>query len=272
MHRVAIDDAGDPRLTDYQNLKDSTLATERGRFIVEGRGVLEVLLEDSPFVPESILLSERTARSLSERLDVLAPDCPVYVAAQNVMDGVVGFPIHRGCLAACRRPGPTDPAQLARTLIEREAAPRLLVLEGLRNLDNVGGIFRNARAFGGRGVVLCPNSCDPLYRKAIRTSMGGSLCVPFARSVDFPETLVELRGVGFSIIALDPSPGATPLRSFAEAERGPLALLVGTEGAGLTEGALALSDARVRIEMESGVDSLNAAMAAGIALHALRPA
>lgn len=272
MHRVAIHDAEDPRLADYQNLKDATLAGQRGRFIVEGRGVLEVLLEESKFPPESILLSERTARSLSARLIELAPKCLIYVAAQSVMDRIVGFPIHRGCLAACLRPEPTDPLSLAREIVAREPSPRILVLEGLRNLDNVGGIFRNARAFGGRGVVLCPDSCDPLYRKAIRTSMGGSLCVPFARSIDLSKTLSGLRDAGFRLVALDPAPKSTPLRDLSAASWGPVALLVGTEGAGLTETALASCDARVRIEMESGVDSLNVAMAAGIALHAFRTA
>lgn len=267
---VEIDAFEDPRLVDYQNLKDATLAIKRGRFIVEGRGVLEVLLERSAFRPDSILLSERTARSMAGRLEELAPECPVYIATQSVMDSVVGFPIHRGCLASCRRPPQEDPLLLAKRLLEDGPAPRILILERIRNLDNVGGIFRNAMALGGRGVILCPESCDPLYRKAIRTSMGGSLCLPFARATDWPGDLQRLRGLGFEILALDPGDGGAALHRLAVEDRGPVALLVGTEGEGLSEGALAAADQRVRIEMEDGVDSLNVAMAAGIALHALR--
>jgi tRNA G18 (ribose-2'-O)-methylase SpoU len=271
---IEVVDFEDPRLADYRNLKDAALANRHGRFIVEGRGTIEVLLSRSTFRPESILLSERAERSFAERLDELGPECPIYVANQSVLDRVVGFPIHRGCLAVCARPKAADPLELAARLLRNERAPRLLVLEGLRNLDNVGGIFRNAMALGGRGVILCPKSCDPLYRKAIRTSMGGSLCLPFARAARWPEALGSLRELGYEILALDPGEGGIALDRLAfEGEfefDGPIALLLGTEGEGLSDEAIAAADRRVRIEMESGVDSLNVAVASGIALHALR--
>jgi len=303
LERVTIDDFEDARLDVYRNLKDSTLAGAKGRFIVEGRGNLLVLLTRSHYCPESILLSERTFASIESELADLKPECPVYVASRAVMDRVVGFPIHRGCLAACRREESSDPLELARQALAREAAPRLIVLEHLTNLDNVGLIFRNAMAFGARAILLCSRSCDPLYRKAIRTSMGGSLCVPFGRAEDFPRMLSELSALGYQVLAFDPGIeeiaatgggggakgvgdvcGAGKARSVESVEVasllqsgvggaeaiGPAILLFGTEGPGLSEEALSRADLRVRIDMEPGVDSVNVGVAAGIGLSMLR--
>jgi tRNA G18 (ribose-2'-O)-methylase SpoU len=147
----------------------------------------------------------------------------------------------------------------------------VIVLEKLIDHDNVGGIFRNAMALGARGVILCPETCDPLYRKAIRTSMGGTLCVPFARAAEWPEMLGSLAELGYEIVALDPAEGGAPIETLDPAAQGPTALLLGTEGSGLSDRALASSHRRVRIGMEPGVDSLNVSVAAGIALHRLRP-
>jgi len=271
MQRIEITDFDDPRLVDYQNLKDANLAADRGRFIVEGRGNLGVLLERSAYQPDSILLSERTHRSLQADLERWSPNCPVYVAEQSIMDQVVGFPIHRGCLSACTRTPSEDPVALAKRCLEAEEAPRILLLESIFNLDNVGGIFRNAMALGGRAVIVCPRTCDPLYRKAIRTSMGGTLVVPFARAIDWPATLGRLHELGYEILALDPDDSGIPIEEFDADRSGPTALLLGTEGAGLSDEALGHADRRVRIEMEGGVDSLNVSVASAIALHALRP-
>ena len=271
MRRETVDDFEDPRLTDYRNLKDSTLAGARGRFIVEGRGTLRVLLSRSRYRPDSILLSERTFAAIEPELTEFEPACPVYVGAQPILDRIVGFPIHRGCLASCARDDLFDPLELARSVrTESEAAPRIVVLEALTNLDNVGLIFRNAMALGARAVLLCPRSCDPLYRKAIRTSMGGSLCVPFARARDFPAMLLGLRDLGYEILAFDPSDGSIDIQSVDVSGLGPTALLFGTEGPGLSASALAGADRCVRIGMEAGVDSLNVSVAAGIALSLLR--
>ncbi|MEE8165357.1 MAG: RNA methyltransferase, partial [Myxococcota bacterium] len=209
-------------------------------------------------------------RSMARWLQETEPDCPVYVAEQPVVDRVVGFPIHRGCLAACERGEARDSTALAAALLEDEAAPRIIVLEGLSNHDNVGGIFRNAMALGGRGVILCPQTCDPLYRKAIRTSMGGSLCVPFARAADWPVVLGRLRDQGYEVVALDPGQAGIELDAFDARSLGPTALLLGTEGAGLSDAALVYADHCIRIGMEAGVDSLNVSVAAAIALHSLR--
>lgn len=270
MQLERVDRLEDPRLDDFRSLKDARLAA-RSRFVVEGRGCLRVLRSsDSRFVPASILLSERAWAALEAELAVDPPDCPVRIAEQALLDRIVGFPIHRGVLAACERGTPEDALELARGLLARAPAARIVVLEGLTNHDNVGGVFRNARAFGAGGVLLCPRTCDPLYRKAIRTSMGGSLCVPFARSTALPGLLDALRALGVAIWALDPDPAGDRLDRLAPPDRAPVALLLGTEGEGLSEAALARADRRVRIGMAPGVDSLNVAMAAGIALHALR--
>lgn len=270
MKIARVDDFEDPRIAEYRNLKDSQLIADHHHFIVEGRGNLLVLLEGARFLPDSILLSERTYASMKKELEALAPDCPIYIAGQVVMDQIVGFPIHRGCLAACERGGVEDPLRLARQALAAEAAPRLVILEGLTNHDNVGGVFRNAMCLGGRVVLLCPRCCDPLYRKAIRTSMGGSLTVPYARARDFGEMLDGLKALGFEILALDPAPDGVDLGAIDSAGLGPVALMFGTEGEGLSASALARADRRVRIAMEPGTDSLNVSVSAAIALHALR--
>jgi tRNA G18 (ribose-2'-O)-methylase SpoU len=272
MRPEPIDDFEDPRLADYRNLKDATLAGARGRFIVEGRGTLRVLLTRSAYRPDSILLSERTFGAIESDLAELDPACPVFVGNQSVLDRIVGFPIHRGCLASCTRDPLIDPIDLARQVLEREASPRLIVLDGLTNLDNVGLIFRNAMALGGHAVLLCARTCDPLYRKAIRTSMGGSLCVPYARARDLPKMLSELRAMGYSVLAFDPDETAVDIRDIDVRRLGPAALLFGTEGTGLRASVLAAADDPVKIAMEPGVDSLNVAVTAGIALSLLRGA
>jgi tRNA G18 (ribose-2'-O)-methylase SpoU len=270
MEIARIDDFEDPRIAEYRNLKDSQLIADHHHFIVEGRGNLLVLLAGARFQPDSILLSERTYASMKEELEAIAPACPIFVAGQVVMDQIVGFPIHRGCLAVCERGGVEDPLELARQALAREAAPRLVILEGLTNHDNVGGVFRNSMCLGGRVVLLCPRCCDPLYRKAIRTSMGGSLVVPYARARDFGEMLDGLKALGFEILALDPAPEGVDLGSIDSAGLGPVALMFGTEGEGLSASALARADRRVRIAMEPATDSLNVSVSAAIALHGLR--
>ncbi len=268
--REHVADLADPRLADYRNLKDAELLARRGRFIVEGRGNLRVLLSQSVLRPESLLFSEAAWAAHFAELSPFAAGIPIFVAPQPILDAVVGFKVHRGALASCLRPAPRDPEQLAREVLLRSPAPRVLVLEGVRDADNVGGIFRAAMAFGARAVFLCGHSCDPLYRKAVRTSMGGSLCVPFARAEDGPALLAGLRTLGFCVLAFDPKEPGEGLDGLRERVRGPVALVFGTEGEGLSEAALAGADRRVRIGMEAGVDSLNVATAAAIGLHALR--
>ena len=270
LRREDVSALEDPRLADYRNLTDAELLARRGRFIVEGRGNLRVLLSRSAFRPESILLGEAAFTALRADLAVFAREIPIFVAPQPVLDGVVGFKIHRGALAACLRPPPRHPDALAGEVLARFPRARVVVLEGVRDADNVGGVFRNAMALGARAVFACDRSCDPLYRKAIRTSMGGALCVPFARTGELIGFLARLRAVGFSIWAFDPKAPGDELGGFAPRASGPVALLLGTEGQGLSEAALSSADRRVRIAMEPEVDSLNVATAAAIGLHVLR--
>lgn len=270
MKIIRVDNFDDPRIAEYRNLKDSQLIKDHHHFIVEGRGNLGVLLTGSRFAPESILLSERTYASMQDELAGFAPTCPIYLAGQAVMDQIVGFPIHRGCLATCERGGVSDPLALARQALVREPAPRLVILEGLTNHDNVGGVFRNAMCLGARAVLLCPQCCDPLYRKAIRTSMGGSLVVPYGRATDFAAMLDGLKDLGFELWALDPAEEGFDLAGIDPQATPPVALLLGTEGKGLSETALERADRRVRIAMEPGADSLNVSVSAAIALHTLR--
>jgi tRNA G18 (ribose-2'-O)-methylase SpoU len=187
------------------------------------------------------------------------------VSSTPVLAGVVGFKFHRGCLALSHRPAGASVGDVT------NGAALLLALEGVTDPDNVGGAFRNAAAFGVDGVLLS-GCCDPLYRKAVRTSMGHVLQMPHARVDDLSSAMDALKSAGFTIVALTPAADATPLDEYAGA-RGPLeriALLAGSEAGGLSAGALAAADRRVRIPMSPGVDSLNLSTAVGIALDRLR--
>jgi tRNA G18 (ribose-2'-O)-methylase SpoU len=189
---------------------------------------------------------------------------PIYVCGAADFLGITGHDLHRGCLALAARPAPPP--------IDALLAPArtAIVLEAVGDADNVGGVFRNVAAFGGGPVLLSPACCDPLYRKAIRTSMAATLRVPFAGLDPWPDALSVLRAHGFALVALTPREPAEDLEAFASRARGAkLALLIGNEGTGLTPAVEAAADSRVRIPIRSGVDSLNLAVAAGIALYRL---
>jgi tRNA G18 (ribose-2'-O)-methylase SpoU len=254
-----IDSPDDPRLSDYQHVTRPRSLTERGLFVAEGRWVVQRLLAREQYTIRSVVVTTPALAALSEDLD-RRPGPRVYVVSQRVMDGIVGFNIHRGCLAIAERP-------LERQLgdISLVGHTRLVVLEGVNNPDNVGGIFRSAAAFGVDLIVLGPACGDPLYRKAVRTSMAATLDVPYASSGPWPAALDALRAAGFRVLALTPAADAQPLDSVATPDR--LALLLGTEGAGLSADAIAHGDERVRIRMTDCVDSLNVTVAASIALH-----
>jgi tRNA G18 (ribose-2'-O)-methylase SpoU len=252
----------DPRVEEYREMSDAQLVRERGLFVAEGRFVVQRLIEDGLHRVRSVLVSEAARRQLEPVLERLTDDVPIYVCAQEDFRGITGFNIHRGCLALAE---PREEMPMAALL---ESAASLLVLEGVTNADNVGGAFRNAAAFGADGVLLSPTCCDPLYRKAIRTSMGATLRVPFVRTRSWPASLGEMRAAGLTVVALTPRDEAEDLERFVDrhgASR--MALLVGTEGTGLTAAAEAASDCRVRIPIRGDVDSLNLATSAGIALY-----
>ncbi len=260
---IHISSADDPRIAAYQNVRDKDLLRDH-TFVAEGEVVLRVLCANRPEWVESLLLSESRAVALAEMLDSVPAHTPIYVASQQVMDKVVGFEIHRGILAIGRRPKMPSFDECVSALGE---GPALLVAAiGIANHDNMGGIFRNAAAFGVDAILLDSVSCDPLYRKAIRVSVGGALRVPFSRGGEAGEILSALERASITPIALSPR-GTHELGAFRFPPRS--ALLVGAEGPGLSDDVLSRS-VTLRIEMSGGFDSLNVATTSGIALHAAR--
>ena len=270
--------ADDPRIADYRDVAEPELVRSRGLLVAEGRLVVRRLIEDGRFIVRSLLVTDTALRSLEPAtLNALPPAVPIYVGDARVLLGITGHDIHRGCLALAERPVPMTLDDLvAQDFSPLHPGARLkpcatvVVLEAVTNADNVGGVFRNAAAFGAHAVLLSPSSCDPLYRKAIRTSMAATLRIPFARVEPWPDRLETLRAAGFSIVALTPREPALTLDAFALGRPEKIALLLGTEGDGLSAAAASMADVRVRIPISPDVESLNLAVAAGIALHALR--
>ena len=260
MKIIEITDPDDGRIVDYRDVQERDLVGRQGLFVAEGQVVIRALM-NSPHAVTSLLLAENRLGKLSEFQDQLS-ETPVYVAAQSVMDHIVGFPIHRGMLALGRRAEGADAAGL---LARAPARSVVVGAVGIGNHDNMGAIFRNAAAFGAHAVLVDETSCDPLYRKALRVSVGAALSAPFAR-VSATGLPALLAGHGFAPLALTPS-GDEKLDSLRADGR--VALLLGSEGPGLPPALLAASR-RVRIEMRPGFDSLNVATAGAIALHHLR--
>lgn len=261
MHFLLISDPNDPRLSDFRNVPDPELLRGRGIFVAEGRLVVRRLLTESPYAARSVMVTEPAHAALADVLGA-RPDLSVYIVSPTVMKEVSGFNIHRGCLAIGERPHPMEWQQAvadARTVV---------LLEHVANADNIGGIFRNAAAFGAGAVILDEASADPLYRKAIRTSMAAALVVPFARVASAALALLELRRAGFATVALTPAASASTIRSTMDAPGArPVVVALGHEGEGLTPAALEACEFHARIPISSTVDSLNVAAAAAIALY-----
>jgi tRNA G18 (ribose-2'-O)-methylase SpoU len=264
---VTVRDADDPRLADYVRLTDIKLRTSleaaHGLFVAEGEKVVRRALA-AGYPPRSLLLTQRRVAGLADLLG--AWPAPVYVVPDQVAERVTGFDVHRGVLAAMARL-PT------RTVAEvQAAASRLVVLEDIVDHGNVGGIFRCAAALGVPGVILSPRCADPLYRRAVKVSMGAVFAIPYARMTDWYGGLAELRAAGFRLLALTPDQSATPITRAAMGERA--ALLLGTEGDGLSSRWRHEADEAVCIPMApgalaAGVDSLNVVAAAAVACHCL---
>lgn len=258
---VAVDDPDDPRLEAYRAVRERDLVGRQGLFVAEGRVVLEKAIAADPGALVSVLVAAHRLESLADLLAGLPDATPVYAAGQAVMDRIVGFPIHRGVLAIGRA-APRDPAALLEDL-----PPQALVvgLVGIANHDNMGGIFRNAAAFGAGAVLLDDTCCDPLYRKAIRVSVGAALVTPFARAGSAGDLVDLLERAGFAVAALSPR-GALDVRDL---DLGPRrAALFGAEGPGLPDDVLSRVTA-ARIAMVENFDSLNVATASGVVLHQL---
>ena len=263
MGPVRIDDPEDERVADYRDLTDRDLRRRRehdhGVFIAEGALAIRQLLR-STYRVRSVLVTPPRLAALAG--DLAGLEAPVYVAEQAVMNRIGGFDIHRGALAAAdRRPLPKGSDLLGR-------ATRVAILEGINDHENLGAIFRNAAALGMDAILLCPRCCDPLYRRAVRVSVGHVLTVPYARLVPWPEALEDVRTAGFTSVALTPHPTAEPI-SEVDPGIGRVAVLLGAEGPGLTEGALRSAGRKVRIPVDPRVDSLNVASASAVAFHRL---
>lgn len=253
----------DPRIDAYRVIKERDLVGRGGRFIVEGRTVLDVALSGrNRFALESLLLAESRVEALSGLIAHAPEDLPVYTASQGILDGITGFHIHRGLLGVGLRGAEPTLEELLAGLPDEAL---VVVPLGITNHDNVGGIMRNAAAFGADAALFDFASCDPLYRKAIRVSVGGSLVVPFAREGSAGALCDRLTAHGFELLALSPA-GAVTLAEVRRPRRA--ALLLGAEGPGLPDAILARAST-VRIPMKAGFDSLNVATTSGIALHAL---
>jgi len=267
MPLIPIENLEDPRVDLYRSIKDAHLRAREGLFVVEGRENLRCMIETSAYTPLSALVSPTAHDALEDVWSRLDPEVPVYRVPGDLLRELAGFDLHRGCLALGARPSEEGVLPLIAGLPKSPRPSCVVVLENLGNHDNVGGIFRTARALGADAVLMCARSCDPLYRKAIRVSMGASLCVPWGRDEVWPECVKTLREAGYVTVALDPKGeplGAShPLPSR-------VALFLGSEGDGLSSELLDEVDLRATIPMAAGVDSLNVTVAAGIAMHGWR--
>jgi tRNA G18 (ribose-2'-O)-methylase SpoU len=262
--QVTVCDASDSRLADYVRLTDvhlrRSLEAAHGLFIAEGAKVIRRAMA-AGYPVRSFLVA---ADKLATVADLAAgSDAPLYVLPAAAVEQLTGYRVHRGALAAMQRlPLPTVTTVLA-------GARRIVILEDIVDHANVGSVFRCVAALGFDGVVLAPRCADPLYRRAVKVSMGAVLAVPYARMADWRGGLAEVRAAGFRLLALTPDPAAISISVVRPAPADKVALLIGAEGDGLSGRWLAAADERVRIPMSRGVDSLNAASATAIACYLL---
>ena len=258
---IRIEQPDDPRIAGFRDIRERDLTGRQGLFVAEGEVVLNVLTSPQSLCrPVAILLDRKRVEGLADVLARVPPETPVYVAEQAVLDSIAGFHLHRGILALGEKP-------VARGL---EAClgplgPEAVVVAacGIGNHDNMGGLFRNAAAFGAGAVLLDDRCCDPFYRKAIRVSVGAVLRTPMAAGLEALAMVAALQAAGFTVMAL--TPGASePLE--AAPQGGRIAILLGPEGPGLAPAVIERCRP-VGIPMSGGFDSLNVSVASGIALH-----
>jgi tRNA G18 (ribose-2'-O)-methylase SpoU len=261
---VPVADPDDPRLADYRELRDVQLRTsleaEHGLFLAEGEKVVRRAVE-AGYTPRSFLMAPRWLDGLSDVLD--PSDAPCYVVDEAVAEQVTGFHVHRGALASLRRrrlPAPHDVLVGARTVV---------VLEDVVDHTNVGAVFRSAAALGVDAVLLSPRCADPLYRRSVKVAMGAVFTVPWARVERWYDAVGELSAAGFTTVALTPAVDAVDIEE-AVAGRERVALIVGTEGQGLSERWLTSAEVRAVIPMAAGIDSLNVAAATAVACYVAR--
>lgn len=263
---IRIEDADDPRIAEFVGIRERDLTRGEGRFIAEGTVVLRMLAAahaaGQRFRAEKILLLENRLDGVSDILAAFPPEVPVHVASSQVLDRIAGFHLHRGVLALGRRIETPSPGELLGNLPERAL---VVAAFGISNHDNIGSIFRNAAAFGADAVLLDDACCDPLYRKALRVSVGSVLSVPYSRAGSMEEILTSLSAASFDVWGLSPA-GEREVSAVPAAAR--MALITGTEGEGLPPAILS-TIRTARIAQAPGLDSLNAATATGIALYTI---
>ena len=262
-HLTPITDAADPRLADYVSLRDTqlrhSLEVEHGLFIAEGTKIIERAAR-AGLRPRSLMVTERWWQGLRPLFE--AVDVPVWVVTEKLAEQVTGFHVHRGALGSFARPA-------MRPLEEFGGLRRLVVAEDIVDHTNMGAIIRCAAGLGWDGVVLSPRCADPLYRRSVKTAMGTVFDLPWTRLGE-REDLAWLKTAGFTLVALALAPGALPIREVADRVRdAKVAILLGTEGDGLSADWLGMADLVATIPMHRGVDSLNVAAAAAIACHDL---
>ncbi len=273
---VPIHDADDPRIEVFCSQKDAWLRASHnpdasgaddshgGLFMAEGSLVVEHLI-DSPYPIESVLVASNRIQALGPLLTRVPGSVPIYSADQAMLAQIVGFPMHRGLLACGRRMADHDVDSVL------ESCRALVVLEDLANHDNIGSVFRSAACLVGEGigVILSPRCCDPLYRKALRVSMGHALRIPFAVLDDWPGGLKRISDAGFTVCAFSPRADGEDLGIVSERSMHRPALMFGAEGPGLSDEAMGIADRVVRIEQATNTDSLNIAVACAVGLHRL---
>ncbi|MFJ8851225.1 TrmH family RNA methyltransferase [Streptomyces sp. NPDC102437] len=271
---ITVDDPDDPRLRDYTGLTDVELRRRRepaeGLFIAEGEKVIR-RARHAGYEMRSMLLSAKWVDLMRDVIDEVP--APVYAVSPELAERVTGYHVHRGALASMqRKPLPTADELLATTFGEAvTGARRIAVFEDIVDHANLGAAFRNAAALGIDAVLLTPRCADPFYRRSVKVSMGGVFQVPWTRLESWPKDVEVLRSAGFALAALCLSERAITLDELAARKDEKLALVFGTEGAGLAPGTLAAVDEHVRIPMDAGVDSLNVAAASAVAFYATRP-
>ncbi|WP_336294225.1 TrmH family RNA methyltransferase [Bartonella sp. CB169] len=256
---ITIHETDDPRLEDYQKIREKDLVGRQHQFIAEGKVILAALLHSKEFSALSLLTVIERLPGLMPLLEKAQPACPIYCVPQKIMDEIAGFHVHRGVLGIGKRKMPPLLQSFLKDLPEKAL---ILVLCGISNHDNMGAIFRNAAAFASNGIIVDKTSCDPLYRKSIRVSTGAALKVPYTRGANINNIIETLNDADFHLYALSPSAPST-LKQAKTKKR--TALILGTEGDGLPSHVLQKSET-LRIPMARGFDSLNVATASGIAL------
>ncbi|MCI5074431.1 RNA methyltransferase [Oricola sp.] len=256
---VPVTDPADERIEIYRDIRERDLIRRHGHFIAEGKTVLQVLARQDRFPVHSLLVLENRLTGIADLIESLPETVPVYCAAQPVMDAIAGFHMHRGVLAIAQVPG--EITALPTTF--PASWTTVLLLSAIANHDNMGAIFRNAAAFGVDAVICDERCCDPLYRKAVRVSVGGVLRVPFFRMPSMQEAVSALGDNGFAVAALSPA-GRTDIAHWRPARR--QALVLGSEGHGLDDAWLERLET-LSIAMAPDFDSLNVATAGAIALH-----